>query len=188
MLIPPWVTPGAKCRISMACECGTAMWCCLGHSYHPYIPPADLSLQHSCFIQTPRLARYRVNNGFHHPNLMILLWRWKSSASWRHPHLKQRWFSCNGLGHMLIRKGDQLELSNTPRGSTWLKPLGWWTTTPNYPHSWVLLQKKNGITQENLHLLLSWPSAIHQYHFIIRCIKSIQQIYNNRHALIVSTG
>lgn len=118
MLIPPWVTPGAKCRISMACECGTAMWCCLGHSHHPYIPPADLSLQHSCFIQTPRLARYRVNNGFHHPNLMILLWRWKSSASWRHPHLKQRWFSCNGLGHMLIRKGDQLELSNTPRGST----------------------------------------------------------------------
>lgn len=120
MLITPWVTSGAKCRISMACECGTAMWCCLGHSYHLCIPPADLSLQHSCYVQTPRLARYRVNNGFHHPNLMIFLWRWKSSASWRHPHLKQRWFSCNGLGHMLIRKGDQLELSNTPRGSTWV--------------------------------------------------------------------
>lgn len=60
------------------------------------------------------------NNWFCHPSLMKLLCRRKSSASWRHPHLKHRWFSCSGLGHVLIKKGDRLELSNTPCGSTWV--------------------------------------------------------------------
>lgn len=123
MLITPWVTSGAKCRISTAYECGTAMSprCCLGHSHHLCMPPAEpqLSWGTAAIPEPQGWQDTESNNWFCYPSL-ILLWRWESSASWRHPHLKHRWFSCNGLGHMLIKKGDRLELSNTPRGSTWV--------------------------------------------------------------------
>lgn len=91
----------------------------------PFLPPVHPTsrtpVYNTAAISKPQgWQDTESNNWFCHPVLMVLLWRWKSSASWRHPHLKHSWFSRNGLGHMLIKKGDRLELSNAPHGSTWV--------------------------------------------------------------------